>query len=231
MDELYKYDDSVIGGPYVPPLGSKWCSNKGNNADNMSIETEVPFSCMINLIKNYAYCGESISDDKVQAAYEAFVDVTGYKTADLNAAFNTIMETNEALLNFNVFYIFTPIFILILLAVWFMVGFSWINWVVGLFISGVAFIVLYGFAVFYRIQVQDYLDSQNNKLHGYVDTAQKNLENSVAYWPQGLFAVACAVTSDDWKCNEPTTFDIDGGEQDTLSKKNIHHRKRKVNKN
>ena len=107
-----------------------------------------------------------------------------------------------------------PIFILSLIAIWLMVGFSWFNWIVGLYLTVLTFVVLYAFAIFYRIHASDYLYNQNKKLQNDATNAQKNFENSIAYWPQGMFAVACAVTSTGttgWVCNEPACPPCSGG--------------------
>ena len=171
------------------------------------VVNELPFSCMIDLISGpYSNCDEDIPQNKRQAAYNAFVDVTGYKPVDLTKAFSTINNDFNTLVNFNAFYMFFPTLILLLIIIWLMVGFSWINWVIGLFFTVLVIVILYGFSILYRIHVQNYIRNQGRTLENEVNAAQKNLENSIPYWPQGLFAVACAITCTGgtgcWSCNE-----------------------------
>lgn len=164
-----------------------------------------PFSCMVDLIQNYANCGEDISSSKRQAAYKAFADVTGYKPMDLSKSFDALAQENKNLTNLNAFYIFVPIMILAIIMIWLMVGFGWFDWTAGLFFTVIVFIVLYTFAVMYRIHAHNIINNRSSALKTDAQNAQKNFENSIAYWPQGLFSVACAVTSTGttgWTCNE-----------------------------
>ena len=96
--------------------------------------------------------------------------------------------------------------IVVLIIIWMMVGFHWINWVIGLFFTVLVIVILYGFSILYRIHFQNYLRSRNKVIQNQSTIAQQSFENSIAYWPQGLFAAACAVTCDGttgcWSCNE-----------------------------
>lgn len=170
------------------------------------VVTQQPFSCMIELINNFSSCDAEIPQAKRQAAFKAFSDVTGYRPMDINRAFGTINSDLVNLTNYNAFYMFFPTLLLILIIIWLMVGFGWMNWVIGLFFTVLAIVILYGFSVLYRIHVQSYLRSQNNRLRSETQGAQSSFENSIAYWPQGLFAAACAVTCDGetgcWTCED-----------------------------
>jgi len=170
------------------------------------VVTQQPFSCMIDLINNYADCDQDISQSKRVAAYQAFSDVTGYRPANLNTIFDTINGDFEGLVNFNAFYMFAPTLILALIIIWLMVGFRWIDWPVGLFFTVLVIVILYGFSILYRIHFQNWIKSRNTTVQNQATIAQKSFENSIAYWPQGLFAAACAVTCDGttgcWTCNE-----------------------------
>lgn len=167
---------------------------------------ELPFSCMINLINGpYSNCDEDIPEDKRKAAYEAFVNVTGFKPADLTKVVEAQNANLNSYINYNSFYMFMPTLILVLIVVWLMVGFRWIDWVIGLYFTVIAFVILYGFSILYRLHVQGNFTNKGRKLVDEARRAQQNLENSIAYWPQGLFAAACAVTCDGntgcWTCN------------------------------
>lgn len=170
------------------------------------VVSQQPFSCMVDLINNYADCDEEIPQSKRNAAYKVFNEITGYQPANLNMIFDTVDDNLTALVNYNAFYMFAPTMILLLIIIWLMVGFRWINWVVGLFITVLIIVILYTFSILYRIQLQNYFRSRNNVIQNQSNIAQESFENSIAYWPQGLFAAACAVTCDGttdcWSCNE-----------------------------
>lgn len=233
-EEIRKQIDDIgtVGGPIVGDIGLLQITCTAGNQefyDNMlnaiecgcgsegptsslckaiaagDILYQEPFSCMVDLIQNYSNCDENIPSEKRQAAYKAFADVTGYKAFDLSKGFSTLEDETKKLLMLNSFYIFMPIFILIIIMIWLMVGFGWFDWAAGLFFTVIAFIVLYGFAVFYRINAHNIINNRSKQLLSDAEAAQANFENSIAYWPQGLFAVACAVTSTGttgWTCNE-----------------------------
>jgi hypothetical protein len=209
----------TIGGPpifVVEEIVKETDSQSSINSDLLDSKEEVvalpttqPISCMLELLTgSYSECGSNIPNDKRQAAYNAFVEITGYKPVDWNHLFNDINEDQKTILVFNSFYIFVPILIIILIAIWMMVGFGWFNWVIGLYLTISAILILYMFSIIYRIHVQTYLDSKLSQRESDINDSQHNFENSVAYWPQGLFGVACAVTatgSTGWICNEPAT--------------------------
>ena len=170
------------------------------------VVSQQPFSCMIDLINNYSNCYQDIPLAKRKAAYQAFSEVTGYRPANLNNMFDTINSDFETLVNFNSFYMFAPTLILLLILIWLMVGFRWINWVLGLFFTVLVIVILYGFSILYRIHFQNWIRSRNTTIQNEATAAQKSFENSIAYWPQGLFAASCAVTCDGttgcWTCND-----------------------------
>lgn len=184
-------------GPNVGPLGQ--------SVALAAVANQPPISCMVNLVTGpLADCDSEIPSDRRQAAYNAFSQVTGYRPIDLNRAFQNITAQEKQLLNFTALYIFLPMFLLSLIAIWLMVGFGWINWVIGLFLSVVVFIIIYGFSIAYRLHAQNFIATNGGQLERDAEAAQMNFQNSIAYWPQGLFAVACAVTATGgtgWSCN------------------------------
>jgi hypothetical protein len=160
---------------------------------------------MVNLVDQYMNCGQDISEDKRKAAYQAFVDTTGFRGVDYSQLSNEINRTSADIVNLNAFYLWVPLFIVILVILWVMVGFGWLNWAVGLFMTVLAFGILYSFNIAYRIHADRLLENRRKNFGKFAQTAQSQFENSVAYWPQGLFSVACAVTCEDgdcWSCNE-----------------------------
>jgi hypothetical protein len=157
-------------------------------------------------------CGAIITPQQRQAAFNTFTQITGLTIPDPNATFDMIATTQDQLLNINAFYIFFPTFLLLIIAIWLLVGVGWVIWPVGLFLSVLIFIILYGFSILYRIQAQDLLLSKEQQFQNIALTNQANFQNSVALWPQGLFAVACAVTSTGgtgWTCNNPPDSEPD----------------------
>ena len=200
FDEMQRAAECACGseGPNGGPLCAALAAGE--------VVSQQPFSCMVDLINNYSNCDGDIPESKRKAAYKAFTDVTGYRPADLNSIFDTVDDEFVALVNFNAFYMFAPTMVLVLIIVWLMVGFRLINWVIGLFLTVLVIVILYGFSILYRIHFQSYLNSRTAEIQNQATLAQNSFENSIAYWPQGMFASACAVTCDDsgdcWSCNE-----------------------------
>lgn len=169
------------------------------------VASQPPFNCMIDLIQNYSNCGEDIPKPKREAAFKVFSDVTGYKSIDIGSIFTSFNRDISALFNLNAFYMFVPVMILFLIIIWLMVGFRWMNWVLGLFFTVLVIVVLYGFSILYRVTIENYVRSHTPLVQNELNAFQENFENSIAYWPQGLFAAACAVTCNGstgcWACN------------------------------
>lgn len=176
--------------------------------DPATIINTLPFSCMVKLIQHFSDCNQGIPEDKVKAAFTAFNEVTGWNPLNMNVFVTEINRSTTEILNYTSYYMFFPIMIILLIAIWLMVGFKWINWVTALFMSVFVIVVLYAFSVIYRIHVHQLLTNNNATLQKSTSAAQESYQNSIAYWPQGLFAAACAVTCNGetgcWICNNPT---------------------------
>lgn len=205
MDISYKKKKHLnVGGP--PPRNRVKSCNKGacETSNNDNSGNDVPFSCMRNLIENFQ-CGKPLPQDKVDKAYKTFTEVTGYTGPNYNEIFTNIAYQTQAAIDFNSGYLYSPIMLLSLVIIWLGVGFGWFNWVVGLFLSLLAFVILYGFSIAYRIHAKSWLREQYQVNTAYINNLQKQYENSIAYWNQGLYASACAIMSDSddfWKCND-----------------------------
>lgn len=165
-----------------------------------------PFKCMIDVIEKHSTCGTTLTPETKQAAYQAFTDVTGYKPLDMQTVFETLNKDTYTIVTYTAFYIFMPVLLLFLIIVWLMVGFQWIHWPLGIFITVLAFVVLYGFSIGYRINAQNYLNQQTEALKNLSISADENLKTTIAYLPQGQYAVACSIASNGnpnaWKCNK-----------------------------
>lgn len=212
-----------IGGP--PPRNNNRMFEQEFESVDWKHETndnrfalEEPFSCMIDLINN-SKCGQTIPVDKKMKAAKAFAEVTGYTPPDYNIIFAAIYSQMQSAVDFNSGYLYSPVMVLSLGFIWLGVGFGWFNWVVGMFLSLMAFVVLYGFSVAYRIHAKTWLREKEATNLAFIQGLQDSFNDSVAYWPQGLFAVACAIEchhddEDCWKCNDPC-----GGSKHKKSKK------------
>lgn len=163
-----------------------------------------PYSCMNKLVKEYMTCNENIPKDKRQAAYNAFVNVTGLEPVNWQEIFNIVSGQQFAVYNANALFIYLPVLFVLLVVIWVLVGVKWISWVAGLFWTVFVFAVLYGCSIFYRMYMADNANNQNNALQKIALSQQSNFQNSLVYYPQGLFAMACAVTEcgEAWECNE-----------------------------
>jgi hypothetical protein len=172
------------------------------------IVSRPPYNCMINLIDKYCTEGQTISDEQKKAAFNAFSDTTGFKPMDLTKIVNNLANQGNNLANFNSFYMFMPITILLIIFIWLMVGFKRINWALGLFATVFVIVILYSFSIAYRLNVQTYVRNRQSSLNNEIEQAEENYRNSVAYWNQGLFAAACAVTCTGgtgcWSCQKKT---------------------------
>ena len=216
------------GGPLFPLLQATGCTgsleilNEVQNAINCNctgstgslcdlvnaaaIINQVPLSCMTNLLTGeFSQCGAIISDAQRQAAFNAFTDITGFKPVDLNQAFSIITEDEKKVLAFTAFYIFFPLGLIILIGIWILAIVGTFTWPLALFLSIFLFIILYLLSIAYRNQAEHSLNSRNTQLRTIVSESQTNFQNSVALFPQALYAIACAITGNGWRCN-PTVL-------------------------
>jgi hypothetical protein len=202
-------NNPIIGGPPIPYINYLHSSGSLNDIDLYDQTNQAVRSAIIRDGSNVSSLGQSvllsenisqminalnnqseISVDKRRSAFDDFFRVTGYKPLELNQVLSTISTREKELLNINAFYIFFPVFLLSLFAIWLVAGLGWISWITGLFLTGLSFIILYGFSMLYRIHVQTFLDNNPE------ETFQSNFENSIAYWPQGLLAVVNSLTTE-----------------------------------
>lgn len=172
--------------------------------------TTKPFSCVVDMVKNYMCCGGTLTQEQKSAAYQAFTNVTGFRPFDNVGLLNSEQSQADTIFNANSFYIYVPVMLLIIIIIWIFVGTGRMSWAVGAFFTVLTIIILYGFSVAYRIAVKNsyrkYYELQVNRARA----AQNSYENGVAYFLQGIMASACAVTcngecptGDCWTCNEP----------------------------
>lgn len=167
--------------------------------------SQIPFKSLIDVINNNSTCKSQLTPATKNAAYKAFTSVTGYEPLNMDNVFDTIQAQTFAMVKFAAFYIFIPIMLLILVGLWLMVGVGWIGWGPALYLSLLSFIVLYGFSILFRVHAQLYLNEQLKSLKNLSGTYNSNFQSTIAYLPQGLFAVASSVASNGhanaWTCN------------------------------
>jgi positive regulator of sigma E activity len=170
--------------------------------------TTPPVSCINELINNYMFCGQELTQEQKQAAYNAYIEVTKLKPFDYQSFINNLEAQWVATANIIAFYIFVPILVLLLTAIWLYVGFKKMNWIVGIYLSILVIVVLYGFNLAYRINSQYYYQNKFQNLKNEAAQTTQSYQNSIALQTQGLMAAACAVTCKDgvncWKCNGTT---------------------------
>lgn len=170
-------------------------SSLGKASIQAGINDQPPFSCMTQLLTGpLAACNVNISQDLRDRAAQAFKNVTGLRTLDGTNITNVLNNEQIQISNLNVIYFYLPIFIILFIGIWLMVGFGWILWSSGLFLTVFLFAILYMFSIFYRIQVKSLVNNQTNSINNSLIQYQTNIDNSIAYWPQGLYAVACSLT-------------------------------------
>ncbi len=206
----------------------------------------IPFSCLHNVIEKHSTCGTNLTPKTTQAAYQAFTNVTSYKPMDMNNVFSTLNAETYNIVNFTAFYMCMPVLILFLIIIWLMVGFRWVHWPLGIFLTVLVFVVLYGFTIAYRIHAQNYLNSKLDSLKEITKNADDNMATTVASLPQGLYAVACAVDSNgasgSWECNKksdknacppcstitPQNYDEDSDLSDNTEIEELRRRRRRA---
>lgn len=165
------------------------------------LANQQPFSSMIDLLTGpYSQCGAAIPAELRQDAYNTFSNITGYVPDNITTALTILDDNQKTILRYTAFYMFVPLFILSVIVIWLLVGFSWITWPVGLFATVMVFVVLYSFSLLYRIHAQTWLESRTSQI---INT-QSNFQDTVAYWPQGFFGIASTLNDSSWVCNNPT---------------------------
>lgn len=170
-----------------------------------------PFSCFLSLLSGqYSECGTVIPPALRKAAYDAFVSITGYTSPDVSDFLRNLNEQQLTIAAYNAFYIFVPILILTIIGIWLMVGFNWFDWPIGVFLTVIAVVILYGSSILYRLSLKAFIESKNRELTEGATGFNTSFADSLAYWPQGFAAAACAVTREGgtggtWVCNDNPT--------------------------
>jgi uncharacterized membrane protein YecN with MAPEG domain len=184
--------------------------NANNNALCRAVEASnmaytEPISCMLDLIDGSMNCGQKFPQEKLDQAYQIYTQTTGFTPLQNPNVFEELQTHSNEFQNYNVLYYYVPIAILFIILIWMMVGFGLMAWPVGIYISMFVIVVLFAFAAAYRLHTTHH---NNNRFMNLQQITNQNLQayqNSIAYIPQGLFAVACALTCEGttgcWQCN------------------------------
>lgn len=137
----------------------------------------------------------TLTSEQKQAGFAAFSAATGFASPDFTTVFNQVIDQQQEIVNFTSYYMYAPTLLLSIIVIWLGVAYKWFNWVVGLFLTVLAIIVLYGFSVLYRFTAKTWLREQNQASLVVAQSLEKDFEDSVAFWPQALFDVSCAVVN------------------------------------
>ena len=133
------------------------CGSEGPNSTLCKIKnvadimSQKPLSCLIDLINNYMNCGQQLTQDQKNAAYQVFSTITNNAPINFNQVFETLRTQQISNTDYYSLYIFFPITFLMLVLILVMAIFKWINWIVAIFLMMFVILVFYGFSVLFRI--------------------------------------------------------------------------------
>lgn len=170
--------------------------------DNMNQE---PFSCLYQILTYpNSVCGEKINKEALEAASKTFQDVTNFSYNDLITLLKRENKENYMVQLNNLFF-FIPMFLLVIIFSLVLFFMGSINWVVMVYLVTISFIGLYFLSYAYRTILFDLFSKENKKISNSLEKWNETYQNSIAYLPQALAAVSCAVVNKDnpWKCNNP----------------------------
>lgn len=144
-----------------------------------------------SVIEQYSKDKISIPQDKAKDIIKSFEIITGYQPLNVETFFKSLTDEQKNLLNYNAFYFFLPVMLVFLIIIWIMVGFGYMNWMVGIYATLIIFMILYISSIFYRTRAQNYLSSQNINVINIVEATQRNFLESIPYWQRALSAISC----------------------------------------
>ncbi len=132
---------------------------------------------------------EQIKEKQKQEAFESFLQLAGFNLDGSNLNTTVI---DRSFLNSTAFYMFFPVFVVFVIGIMFAVGAHWITWPAGVYLAILTFIILYGFNMLYRMQINNsgVCDKLNikNKLNAFVS---QDLIDMVTNSPTNNQGVAC----------------------------------------
>lgn len=167
-----------------------------------------PIADMLEFINSYMTCREPLSPEQSQAAYDAFIAVTGWNPGYLQSIFTTLESQNENIALQSTIYLFAPIAIITLGIIWMMVGFGWMDWALAIYLTVLTLAILYICGLLYRINVENRLRSNGSAIRSQLAAANENLKQAIPMAIQGFFAMASAVSTippeKPWTCNPST---------------------------
>ena len=201
---------AAVGGPPLTTYGKTSAKVTETKHGHHGLDfTKAPLSCVAQIIEKYMDCDTKLTTTQEIAAYNAWTSTTGYTPLDMNKVFSTMQTQADDLFNLNSFYFFIPVLLLILIILGILIFASKLRWEVGLLFALLAIYLLYGFSIAYRIVAQNSYHDQYAQLQNQASSNAKAYQQSVAYYPQGLLAVSCAITCNGacdpttcWTCND-----------------------------
>jgi hypothetical protein len=164
-----------------------------------------PYSCLFEILKlPYSVCDEKIDQKALEAANNAFESITGF---NYDGLLETITRTNKEFYQYQIsnLFLFVPMFLIVVLVALIFVLLGHINWIAGAFMIVIGFLVIYYLSYSYRTIIVDLNDKENKRIKESLEAWKMQYQNSLAYLPQAIAAIACAVvkngSEDAWKCN------------------------------
>lgn len=169
-----------------------------------------PFKSMIELITGpYSTCGAVIPPEQRQAAYDSFTSITGYTPPNLTKLVTVISNSQKNLANYTALYVFLILLTIAIIVLVMLVLVGVFTWSTGIILAVVAFLIIYSISLAYSFGAQRMINDQSSQILDAVTNEQSNFQNTVAYWPQGLFGIASALTATGttgiWPCNTTST--------------------------
>ena len=137
----------------------------------------------------------------IEKAASAFQDTTGIDPVSLSVSDtgSTIKRVGKKIVNYNAFYMFFPIGLVLFIGIWLMMAFGWFDWAVAIYLSMLLIIILYVCDVLYRINAQDAIDKavDEDLPTSSSDTlsSQQNMKTFISYIPQLVHAFGSAFSS------------------------------------
>jgi len=151
-----------------------------------------PLSCILNLMEN----NPQLSKSQIEAGYKAFVDVTGYKPYENNNDVVIQQEMVQKQMSYiTSFYIYFPICIILLIAIWILVGYNVFPWTVGIILSIFLILIIFIFSAIYTYQFEQLILHNKSITQEEMQNIKEQYQQSIALWPQAMFSVICAITN------------------------------------
>lgn len=187
--QIYQEVDSSI----TSNINQQGKDNVSGLAKAVVVANSAPIATFYDIINAFP----KLTPELVEKAAQAFSKTTGFHPSQLsvnNVSTSPAKQIGKKIVNYNAFYIFFPMGFVWFVAIWLMVGFGWLNWVVGIYLSMLLILIVYIFDVVYRINAQHAIDNVVDEQTS-SSSSSSNMETFVAYLPQLVHAIGTALNS------------------------------------